>query len=64
MKAKTIRAIAWLLIIVLSVGIITDWLVAAGCNRGWQYIYNGIALFSITGLLVAALGDKLREDGI
>lgn len=63
MRTRTIQAVAWILIAVLSIGIIVDWLLLFGCARIWQYIYNGLALCCVTGLLVLALGDKLKEDG-
>jgi len=61
MKRKFIQALCWALIALLAIGIITDWLVLLGCNRGWQYIYNFVAFCAVVGLLVPALGDKLNE---
>ena len=61
MKRNLIRIAAWAIIALLAVGIITDWLVLLGCNRGWQYIYNFVAFGAVVGLLVPALGDKLHE---
>lgn len=61
MERKFIRALLWVLIALLALGIITDWLVLLGLNRGWQYIYNFVAFCAVVGLLVLALGDKLNE---
>lgn len=61
MKRKLFCAFCWALIALLAIGIITDWLVLLGCNRGWQYIYNFVAFGAVVGLLVPALGDKLHE---
>ena len=61
MKRKLFCALLWALIALLAIGIITDWLVLLGCNRGWQYIYNFVAFGAVVALLVSALGDKLHE---
>ena len=61
MKRKLFCALLWALIALLAIGIITDWLVLLGLNRGWQYIYNFVAFGAVVALLVPALGDKLHE---
>lgn len=59
MKRKLISALAWALIAILAIGIVTDFLCELGLNRGWQYIYN-IACCLVTPFLVfVALRDKL-----
>lgn len=58
MERKFTRALLWVLIALLAIGISTDWLVLLGCNRGGQYIYNFVAFCAIWILLVPALGDK------
>ena len=61
MSNKFLQALCWAIIALLAVGIITDWLVLLGCNRGWQYTYNIFAFLVTPFLLAVALPDKLFE---
>lgn len=61
MKRKLIRAIYIMLIVVLAVGIVTDWIVSLGFQRSFQYIYNFMAMCAIIALLIPALDNKLYE---
>lgn len=59
MKRKFIQALCWAVISLLSVGIITDWLVLLGCVRAWQYIFNFASIFLLIPILLyLALRDK------
>lgn len=54
------RKLAWSLIVLLALGVITDALLAIGLSRAWQYIYNAaFFLVALPGLLSVALGDNL-----
>lgn len=61
MKRKLIRAICIMLIVVLAVGIVTDWIVFLGFQRSFQYLYNFMAMCAIVALLILALDNKLYE---
>ncbi len=61
MKRKLIRAICIMLIVVLAVGIVTDWIVFLGFQRSFQYLYNFMAMCAIVALLIRALDNKLYE---
>ena len=50
-----------MLIVVLAVGIVTDWIVFLGFQRSFQYLYNFMAMCAIVALLIRALDNKLYE---
>lgn len=61
MKRKAIKALCWVAIALLALGMATDWLVLLGCVRGWQYIFNFASLLAMPFLLAVALPEKVFE---
>ena len=56
-KSSFIKIIAWILFVLLGLGIVTDVLCQLGLNRGWQYIYNAASFIVMPLLLYVALRD-------
>lgn len=56
---KIVKIIAWAIIALLAIGVVTDALVLLGLKRAWQYIFNFASIFLfIPVLLYHALRDK------
>lgn len=56
-KSSFIKIVAWILFVLLGLGIVTDVLCQLGLNRGWQYIYNAASFLVMPLLLYVALRD-------
>jgi len=62
MKRKWISTLAWALVVILGIGIVTDFLCELGINRGWQYIYNLASCLAAPFLIAVALRDKISQN--
>ena len=62
MKRKLLQALCWVIIVLLAIGMATDWLVLLGCVMGWQYIFNFASLMAMPFLLSGALPEKFFEE--
>ncbi len=58
MSNKIKKALAYLGIAVIAVGIVTDAVVLLGGPRAWQYIFNFAGLITFPFLLAVAWRDK------
>lgn len=59
MKRKILPIVAWIIIGILVIGVVTDALCKLGLNRGLQYAFNFASIFlAIPFLLYIALRDK------
>ena len=62
MNHKSLRALAWTLIVLLGLGVVTDFLCVLGLVRGWQYIYNAFYFcVALPCLIGVAMRDNLED---